>query len=106
MYLSGDQVTFLTRHICRKKLQLPCENIAPLAQRYIRGISVEVTTLPPVSCAFYTLRNPNNMSNGDNKILETLFGFKSPLANAEGFLASSRFHAYFLTEKVSDESRK
>lgn len=67
---------------------------------------MEVTTLPPVSCAFYTFPNPNTMSNGNNKILETLFGFKSALANAEGFLTSSHFQAYFLSEKVSDERRK
>ncbi len=45
------------------------------------------------------------MSRLNNKIYESLFGFKS-LAKAEGFLTSSHFQAYFLSEMVSDERRK
>lgn len=74
------------------------------------GVCLQKLTHCHRSFELFTFPNPTStslwMSRLNNKIQESLFGFESALAKAEGFLTSSHFQACFLSEKVSDERRK
>ena len=68
---------------------------------------VQVETLPFFFMRHSFFTHPNPLSNaGMYAYTNRNGGFKSPIATTEGFLTSSQFQAYFLSEKVSNERRK